>query len=68
MKRVLTTIILAVLLCGSAMAKTELKWVDGTTLNICGHTIRNAAYPNQNGQLQRKLFSRWILALRFDCT
>ena len=44
MKRILTTIVLAVLLCGSAMAK-ELKWVDGTSLNICGHTIRNAKNP-----------------------
>ena len=44
MKRILTTIVLAVLLCGSAMAK-ELKWVDGTSLNICGHTIRNAQNP-----------------------
>ena len=45
MKRILTTIVLAVLLCGSAMAKSELKWVDGTDLNICGHTIRNAKNP-----------------------
>lgn len=45
MKRLLTTVILAVLLCGSAMAKSELKWVDGTSLNICGHTIRNAENP-----------------------
>ena len=43
MKRILA-IILAVALCGSAMAK-ELKWVDGTSLNICGHTIRNAKNP-----------------------
>ena len=45
MKRILATAILAVALVGSAMAKTELKWVDGTDLNICGHTIRNAENP-----------------------
>ena len=40
------TLLLLVLLCSlslSAMAQT--KWVDATTLNICGHTIRNAKNP-----------------------
>ena len=44
MQRILTTLALVVAICGSAMAK-ELKWVDGTSLNICGHTIRNAKNP-----------------------
>ena len=40
------TLLLLVLLCSlslSAMAQT--KWVDATTLNICGHTLRNAENP-----------------------
>ena len=44
MKRILTTLILALMLLGSASAQ-KLEWVDGTTLNICGHTIRNAQNP-----------------------
>ena len=44
MKKLFFAFVLTVALAGSAMAK-DLKWVDGTSLNICGHTIRNAENP-----------------------
>ena len=44
MKRLLSTLILIIALLGSAKAQ-KLEWVDGTLLNICGHTIRNAQNP-----------------------
>ena len=44
MKRILTTLILAVAVACSASAQ-GLEWIDGTSLNICGHTIRNAENP-----------------------
>ena len=44
MKRLLSTLILIIALLGSAKAQ-KLEWVDGTLLNICGHTIRNAENP-----------------------
>jgi hypothetical protein len=42
MKR-LTTLIL--LLLSAAITFGQTKWVDATSLNICGHTIRNAKNP-----------------------
>ena len=44
MKRLLSILILIIALLGSAKAQ-KLEWVDGTLLNICGHTIRNAQNP-----------------------
>ena len=44
MKRIISAFILTFALIGSAAAQ-KLEWVDGTTLNICGHTIRNAKNP-----------------------
>ena len=44
MKRFFTLFALALALLGSASAQ-KLDWVDGTSLNICGHTIRNAENP-----------------------
>lgn len=44
MKKLLLTII-AVAMTLTAMAANELKWVDATSLNICGHTLRNAKNP-----------------------
>ena len=41
MKRFLSLLILAIALFGSAVAQST-KWVDAKSLNICGHTIRNA--------------------------
>ena len=37
--------ILAICVLTFASAMGQLKWVDATTLNICGHTIRNAENP-----------------------
>ena len=42
MKRLLLLAICALTLIS---ANAQLKWVDATTLNICGHTIRNAENP-----------------------
>ena len=44
MKRLLSAIVLVCALFGSATAQ-GLEWIDGTSLNICGHTIRNAENP-----------------------
>lgn len=44
MKRLLLTII-AVAATFAAMAANQMKWVDATTLNICGHTLQNAKNP-----------------------
>ncbi len=44
MKRLLL-IIAALAAFFAAEAKVELKWVDATSLNICGHVIRNAQNP-----------------------
>ena len=41
MKRFLSLLFLAIALFGSAVAQST-KWVDAKSLNICGHTIRNA--------------------------
>ncbi len=37
--------LLAVVALTFASASGQLKWIDATTLNICGHTIRNAENP-----------------------
>ena len=37
--------LLAICALTFASAMGQLKWVDATTLNICGHTIRNAENP-----------------------
>lgn len=42
MKRLL---LLAVVVLTFVTANGQLKWVDATTLNICGHTIRNSENP-----------------------
>ena len=44
MKRIFSAFILTLALLGTASAQ-KLEWVDGTSLNICGHTIRNAKNP-----------------------
>lgn len=43
MKRSLLLLVLFCSLSFSAVA--QLKWIDATTLNICGHTIRNSESP-----------------------
>ena len=47
MKRFLLTIslLLAITLSVSAEGKKEVKFVDATTLNICGHTLRTEKSP-----------------------
>lgn len=44
MRKILLTII-SIAATFATMAANELKWIDATTLNICGHTIRNAENP-----------------------
>lgn len=44
MKRLFSAIVLVCALFGSTSAQA-LEWVDGTSLNICGHTLRNAENP-----------------------
>lgn len=46
MRKLLLTII-AVAMTFTAMAANELKWVDATSLNICGHTLSEDCQDTQ---------------------